>query len=71
MNSIGFALILGAVFGIISSLVVYSYDWRCMANTVQCLRERNAYLRKLLEQERAERELDTYWRKRGLSHEQD
>lgn len=76
MNSIIFALVLGAVFGIISSVVVYGYDWRQMSVKVERLQERNARLAKSLSDERAARELenywhelDNYWRENGFTHE--
>ena len=61
MNSVIFALVLGAVFGIISAVIVYGYDWHHMTKEVERLQKRNARLLKLLHDERAAHELEKYW----------
>lgn len=57
MPTCGLMLILGAIFGIISSIVVYTYDWTRLIKENQEIKELNAELVEMVRMERAINEL--------------
>lgn len=56
MPPAGLMLILGAVLGIISSIIVYAWDWRRMCLEMNQIKRVNYELVKMIKEERTKRE---------------
>lgn len=63
MPTPGFTLILGAVFGIISSLIIYAWDWKRMNFEMDELKRINQELVKMIKEERAMRKEKQFYEK--------
>lgn len=56
----GFMLILGAIFGIISAVIIYAFDWIHLNSEIDEMKRINSELLTLLKEERAINELLGY-----------
>ena len=51
----GFTMILGAVFGIVSSVIIYAWDWKRMNVEMNQVKQINKDLVQIIKEERAMR----------------
>lgn len=56
MPTPGFTMILGAVFGIVSSVIIYAWDWKRMNFEMNEVKQINQELVKMIKEERNKQE---------------